>query len=68
MGSSGCQFTSIASNANGFIFGNQVPGSPYDGAPANAGSARRDYPITVGLEPVEQHRPARTHRHRNRAG
>src|SRR5215470_13215128 len=30
MGSSGCpSFTSIASNANGFIFGNQVTGSPY---------------------------------------
>src|SRR5437899_2934129 len=30
MGSSGCpSFTPIATNANGFIFGNQVPGSPY---------------------------------------
>src|SRR6476646_2493695 len=40
MGSSGCpSFTSIASNANGFIFGNQVTGSPYTtGAPMNAGS------------------------------
>src|SRR6266480_1029372 len=40
MGSSGCSsFTSIASNTNGFIFGNQVPGSPYStGAPMNAGS------------------------------
>ena len=40
MGSSGCpSFTSIANNCNGFIFGNQVPGSPYNtGAPMNAGS------------------------------
>jgi len=40
MGSSGCpSFTSIASNANGFVFGNQVTGSPYTtGAPMNAGS------------------------------
>ena len=40
MGSSGCpSFTSIASNANGFVFGNQVAGSPYTtGAPMNAGS------------------------------
>src|SRR5213075_1178558 len=40
MGSSGCPtFTSIASNANGFIFGNQVTGSAYStGAPMNAGS------------------------------
>src|SRR5215471_1464087 len=51
MGSSGCpSFTSIASNANGFIFGNQVPGSPYTtGAPMNAGSGTPcDYPITGG--------------------
>jgi len=51
MGSSGCpSFTSIASNANGFVFGNQVPGSPYTtGAPMNAGSgAPCDYPITGG--------------------
>ena len=40
MGSSGCpSFTSIATNANGFIFGNQVSGSAYStGAPMNAGS------------------------------
>src|SRR6266508_2829629 len=40
MGSSGCpSFTSIASNANGFVFGNQVTGSPYPtGAPMNAGT------------------------------
>jgi hypothetical protein len=40
MGSTGCpSFTSIASNANGFIFGNQVTGSPYPtGAPMNAGT------------------------------
>lgn len=38
MGSSGCpSFTSITSNANGFIFGTQVTGSPYTtGAPMNA--------------------------------
>ena len=51
MGSSGCpSFTSIASNANGFIFGNQVTGSPYTtGAPMNAGNgAPCDYPITGG--------------------
>src|SRR5438034_10243440 len=48
MASSGCpSFTSIASNANGFIFGNQVPGSPYStGAPMNAGSGTPcDYPL-----------------------
>lgn len=40
MGSSGCpSFTSIATNANGFIYGNTVSGSPYTtGAPMNAGS------------------------------
>ncbi len=51
MGSSGCpSFTSITSNANGFIFGNQVPGSPYTtGAPMNAGSGTPcDYPIVGG--------------------
>src|SRR5437762_1022255 len=51
MGSSGCpSFTSIASNTNGFIFGNQVPGSPYStGAPMNAGSGSPcDYPIVGG--------------------
>jgi hypothetical protein len=51
MGSSGCPgFTSIASNANGFIFGNQVPGSPYStGAPMNAGSGTPcDYPVVNG--------------------
>src|SRR6266513_661427 len=51
MGSSGCpSFTSIASNANGFIFGNQVTCSPYTtGAPMNAGSgAPCDYPIVGG--------------------
>ena len=55
MGSSGCpSFTSIASNANGFVFGNQVTGSPYTtGAPMNAGSGTPcDYPITGGTEPV----------------
>ena len=38
--SSGCpSFTSIASNANGFVYGNAVTGSPYTtGAAMNAGS------------------------------
>src|SRR5215211_7790953 len=51
MGSSGCpSFTSIASNANGFVFGNQVAGSPYTtGAPMNAGIGTPcDYPISGG--------------------
>ena len=51
MGSSGCPtFSSIASNANGFIFGNQVTGSPYTtGAPMNAGTGTPcDYPISGG--------------------
>jgi len=40
MGSSGCpSFTSIASNASGFVYGNAVTGSPYTtGANMNAGS------------------------------
>jgi hypothetical protein len=51
MASSDCpSFTSIASNTNGFVFGNQVPGSPYTtGAPMNAGSGTPcDYPIING--------------------
>src|SRR5436190_4767468 len=51
MGISGCpSFSSIASNANGFVFGNQVTGSPYTtGAPMNAGSGTPcDYPISGG--------------------
>jgi hypothetical protein len=51
MGTSGCpSFTSIASNANGFVFGNQVTGSPYTtGAPMNAGIGTPcDYPISGG--------------------
>src|SRR5262245_28907774 len=38
--SSGCPtFTSIASNANGFVYGTQMTGSPYTtGAPMNAGT------------------------------
>ena len=55
MGSSGCpSFTSIASNANGFVFGNQVAGSPYTtGAPMNAGSGTPcDYPISGGTGTV----------------
>ena len=41
---------SIASNANGFVFGNQVTGSPYTtGAPMNAGTGTPcDYPISGG--------------------
>ena len=40
MPASGCPtFTSIASNANGFVFGNAISGSPYTtGAAMNAGS------------------------------
>ena len=40
IGSSGCpSFTPIATNANGFVFGNRVRGSPYSkGAQMNAGS------------------------------
>src|SRR6266446_3381170 len=50
MGSSGCPiFTSIASNANGFIFGNQVTGSAYPtGAPMNAGSGSPFVDINTG--------------------
>jgi hypothetical protein len=50
MGSSGCpSFTSITSNANGFIFGNQVTGSPYTtGAPMNAGSGSPFVDINTG--------------------
>jgi hypothetical protein len=51
MGSSGCpSFSSIASNANGFVFGNQVTGSPYTtGAPMNAANGTPcDYPISGG--------------------
>ena len=50
MGSSGCpSFTSITSNANGFIFGNQVTGSAYTtGAPMNAGSGSPFVDINTG--------------------
>jgi hypothetical protein len=50
MGSSGCpSFTSIASNANGFIFGNQVTGSAYPtGAPMNAGTGSPFVNTTTG--------------------
>jgi hypothetical protein len=50
MGSSGCpSFTSIASNANGFIFGTQVTGSPYTtGAPMNAGTGSPFVNTTTG--------------------
>src|SRR5438874_8604614 len=50
MGSSGCpSFTSIASNANGFIFGNQVTGSAYPtGAPMNAASGSPFVNTTTG--------------------
>jgi hypothetical protein len=50
MGSSGCpSFTSITSNANGFIFGNQVTGSAYPtGAPMNAGTGSAFVNTTTG--------------------
>lgn len=51
MQGSGCPaFTSIASNANGFVFGTQVTGSPYlTGALMNAGSGNScNYPLTGG--------------------
>src|SRR5207244_5367254 len=50
MGSSGCpSFTSIASNANGFVFGTQVTGSPYTtGASMNAGSGSPFVDINTG--------------------
>ena len=50
MGSSGCpSFTSITSNANGFIFGNQVTGSAYPtGAPMNATSGSPYVNATTG--------------------
>ena len=50
MGSSGCpSFTAITSNANGFIFGNQVTGSPYTtGAPMNTTSGDPFVNTTTG--------------------
>jgi hypothetical protein len=50
MGSSGCpSFTSITSNANGFIFGNQVTGSAYPtGAPMNTGTGSPFVNTTTG--------------------
>jgi hypothetical protein len=50
MGSSGCpSFTSIATNANGFVFGTQVAGSPYTtGAAMNAGSGTAFVNTTTG--------------------
>ena len=50
MGSSGCpSFTSIASNANGFVFGNMVAGSAYStGAPMNAGTGSPFVDINTG--------------------
>ena len=50
MGSSGCpSFTSIASNANGFVFGNAVTGSAYStGASMNAGSGAPFVDINTG--------------------
>jgi hypothetical protein len=50
MGSSGCpNFTSIASNANGFVFGTAVAGSAYStGAPMNAGSGSPFVDINTG--------------------
>jgi hypothetical protein len=50
MASSGCpSFTSIASNANGFVFGNAVSGSAYStGAPMNAGSGSPFVDVNTG--------------------
>src|SRR5256885_4838706 len=50
MGSSGCpSFTSTASNANGFVFGNMVAGSAYStGAPMNAGTGSPFVDINTG--------------------
>ena len=50
MGSSGCpSFTSIASNANGFVFGNMVSGSAYSmGASMNAGSGSPFVDVNTG--------------------
>jgi hypothetical protein len=50
MVSSGCpSFTSIASNANGFVFGTAVSGSPYStGASMNAGSGSAFVDINTG--------------------
>src|SRR5436190_1564813 len=50
MGSSGCpSFASIASNANGFVFGNMVAGSAYStGASMNAGSGSAFVDINTG--------------------
>src|SRR6267143_1065244 len=50
MGSSGCPtFTSIATNANGFVYGNTVSGSPYStGAPMNAGTGSAFVNSTTG--------------------
>jgi hypothetical protein len=50
VGSSGCpSFTSIASNANGFIFGTAVSGSAYStNAPMNAGSGSAFVDINTG--------------------
>src|SRR5437867_2965279 len=50
MGSSGCPtFTSIATNANGFVYGNTVSGIPYTtGAPMNAGTVIAFINTTTG--------------------
>ena len=50
MGSGGCPtFTSIATNANGFVYGNTVSGSPYTtGAPMNAGTGIAFVNATTG--------------------
>src|SRR6266513_681027 len=50
MGSGGCPtFTSIATNANGFVYGNTVSGSPYPtGAPMNAGTGIAFVNATTG--------------------
>src|SRR6184192_1071753 len=50
MGSGGCPtFTSIATNANGFVYGNTVSGSPYPtGASMNAGTGSAFVNSTTG--------------------
>ena len=62
MPASGCPtFTSIASNANGFVYGTAVTGSPYaTGANMNAGSG-------VAYVESDDGQPARPDRHRGRA-
>ena len=50
MGASGCpSFTSIANNANGFVYGTATAGTPYTtGAPMNAGTGAKYVSATSG--------------------